>query len=125
MGDHNVISGRISGTEADGVTIAVPEGGNFTASGRPAASGEDVDIAVRTDRVRLAETSGPGLGFTGIVTNVEYLGSSVKLQANGAGIEDFTALISDTDFFARPVTVGEVVPFAWDAGDAIVLGRLD
>ena len=49
----------------------------------------------------------------------------MKLTASGAGIEDFTAIVSDTDFFARPVAVGDTVPLAWQAEDALVLGRLD
>ena len=53
-----------------------------------------------------------GLGFTGIVSNIEYRGASVKLTVDGAGIEDFTAIVDDTDFFAKPVAVGDAVPLA-------------
>jgi putative spermidine/putrescine transport system ATP-binding protein len=48
----------------------------------------------------------------------------VKLLVNGAGIEDFTVILDDESFFARPVAVGDVVPIAWDSEDAIILGRL-
>jgi putative spermidine/putrescine transport system ATP-binding protein len=51
-------------------------------------------------------------------------GSSVKLSVDGAGIEDFTAILDERSFFQKPVSVGEAVPLSWDAGDAIVLGRL-
>jgi putative spermidine/putrescine transport system ATP-binding protein len=125
MGDHNVISGRIVETREDGVTMEVAGGGRFTASGRPGEIGETADIAVRTDRVRIGEPSESGFGFTGLVTNIEYRGSSVKLSVNGAGIEDFTAIVADTDFFAKPVAVGEAVPLFWETDDAIVLGHLD
>jgi putative spermidine/putrescine transport system ATP-binding protein len=125
MGDHNVISGRIAEPHEDGITIEVAGGGKFKAMGRPGEIGENADIAVRTDRVRIGETSESGFGFTGLVTNIEYRGSSVKLSVNGAGIEDFTAIVSDTDFFAKPVSVGEAVPLFWEASDPIVLGRLD
>jgi hypothetical protein len=76
---------------------------------------------------RLAEdvdAPAPGLGFTCIVQNIEYRGSSVKLSVSGAGIEDFTAIVRDTDFFAAPPKVGDAVPLAWTANDAIVLGKL-
>jgi putative spermidine/putrescine transport system ATP-binding protein len=125
MGDHNVISGRVAETLDDGIALEVAGGGRFRATGRSCAVGESADIAVRTDRVRLGETVTPGFGFTGIVTNIEYRGSSVKLSLNGAGIEDFTAIVADADFFAKPVAVGEAVPLLWEARDAIVLGRLD
>ena len=92
---------------------------------QPRAVGQPIDIGIRTDHVRVGEAPSRGLGFTGIVSNVEYRGSSVKLSVNGAGIDDFTVIIDDTSFFARPVAVGDAVPLAWDTADAIVLGRLD
>lgn len=125
MGDHNVIAGRVVERNATGISIEVESGGRFRAEGAVREVGETADIAVRTDHVRIAGDAEPGLGFTGTVTNVEYRGSSVKLTASGAGIEDFTAIVSDTDFFARPVAVGDTVPLAWQAEDALVLGRLD
>ena len=125
MGDHNVISGRVIAAKDDGVTIAVPSGGEFTATGGAREVGENVDIAVRTDRVRIGEPEALGLGFTGIVDNIEYRGASVKLTVSGAGVQDFTAIVSDADFFAAPVKVGDAAPLAWGPEDSIVLGRLD
>jgi len=61
------------------------------------------------DPVRLGEASSPGLGFTGLVATSEYRGSSVKLSINGAGIDDFTVIIDDSDFFAKPIAVGDAV----------------
>ena len=72
----------------------------------------------------IAETSIGGLGFTGVVSNVEYHGSSVKIVCNGAGVEDFTIIISDADFYKASVKVGDAIPLSWNAGDAIVLGRV-
>ena len=124
MGDHNVVSGRAAGT-ADGLALLdVPSGGNFAATGAALSDGAPIDIAVRTDRVRLGASTTNGLGFTGTISNIEYRGSSVKLSVDGAGIEDFTAIVDERSFFLKPVTVGEAVPLSWDAGDAIVLGRL-
>jgi putative spermidine/putrescine transport system ATP-binding protein len=67
----------------------------------------------------------PGLGFTGIISNIEYRGATVKLTVEGAGISEFTAIITDTAFYATPVAVGDAVPLHWDAEDAIVLARPD
>ena len=125
MGDHNVITGKVSGVEGDKVTIDVVGGGQFIAFGKPPAKNGNADFAIRTDHVRIGQTEEPGLGFTGIVSNVEYRGSSVKLTLTGAGIDDFTAILNDTDYFARPVKVGDAVPLSWDAKDAIVLGRVE
>lgn len=123
MGDHNVISGKVSGSSADGIRLTVPSGGTFSAPAADLAEGQPVDIAVRTDKVRIDRQPMEGLGFTGTISNVEYRGSSVKLVATGAGIEEFTAIISDAMFFASPVKVGEAIQLSWDAEDVIVLGR--
>jgi len=125
MGDHNVVSGRSGGT-VDGLALLdVPSGGNFAATGAAPESGAPMDIAIRTDHVRLGESATKGLGFTGTVSNIEYRGASVKLSVDGAGIEDFTAIVDDLSFHAKPVAVGDAVALNWDAADAIVLGRLE
>jgi putative spermidine/putrescine transport system ATP-binding protein len=125
MGDHNVISGRTVEASNQGIKLEVIGGGSFEAIGRPGEIGAPADIAIRTDRVRIGEATTPGLGFTGIVSNIEYRGSTVKITVTGAGIEDFTVILGDAAFFEQPISVGQAVPLSWDARDAIVLGRLD
>jgi putative spermidine/putrescine transport system ATP-binding protein len=122
MGDHNVVSGRIAAVEGGLVTLDVPSGGSFAATGGGGPAGAPIDIGIRTDHVRIGQPSVKGLGFTGTISNIEYRGSSMKLSVDGAGVEDFTAIIDERSFFASPVAVGDAVPLAWDAGDAIVLG---
>jgi putative spermidine/putrescine transport system ATP-binding protein len=123
MGDHNVVSGRIARVEDGLVTLDVPSGGTFAATGAGGPEGGPIDIGIRTDHVRIGTPATKGLGFTGTVSNIEYRGSSMKLSVDGAGIDDFTAIIDERSFFASPVAVGDAVPLAWDAGDAIVLGQ--
>ncbi|TIN21334.1 MAG: ABC transporter ATP-binding protein [Mesorhizobium sp.] len=124
MGNHNVISGRVTGERNGMVVFDVNGGASLAASGQPQEEGAPIDIAIRTDHVRIGEPPLPGLGFTGIVSNIEYRGATVKLSVTGAGIDDFTVIVDDSDFFARPVAIGDAVPLAWDCEDAIVLGRL-
>jgi putative spermidine/putrescine transport system ATP-binding protein len=124
MGDHNVISGRVTKSANDLVTFDIPGGISLSASGK-AEIDSPIDIGIRTDRVRISDAAAPGFGFTGIVANIEYRGSSVKLSVTGAGIDDFTVIVSDQAFFERPVSVGDAIPLAWDISDAIILGRLD
>ncbi|MES0093852.1 ABC transporter ATP-binding protein [Mesorhizobium sp. M0030] len=128
MGDHNVISGRVTGERGGMVVFDVNSGASLAArrQGREAGQevGTPIDIAIRTDHVRIGEAPSPGLGFTGIVSNIEYRGATVKLSVTGGGIDDFTVIIDDSDFFAKPVALGDAVPLAWDSEDAIVLGRL-
>lgn len=124
MGSHNVLSGPVTDADERSVTVALDGGGSVVAEGgirrRP---GERADVAVRIDRVRIAEATEPRLGFTGTISNMEYRGSSVKLSFAGAGVEDFTAIMGEADVFARPVRVGDAVPLAWGAEDAIVIDR--
>ncbi|MER8657470.1 ABC transporter ATP-binding protein [Mesorhizobium sp. M0847] len=128
MGDHNVISGRVTGVRDGMVVFDVDGGASLAARGQGREAGQEVgtpiDIAIRTDHVRIGEAPSPGLGFTGIVSNIEYRGATVKLSVTGGGIDDFTVIINDSDFFAKPVALGDAVPLAWDSEDAIVLGRL-
>jgi len=124
MGDHNVISGRVTANKSKLVTFEIPGGISLSAAGT-AQVGAPIDIAIRTDRVRISDTPAPGFGFTGIISNLEYRGSSVKLSVAGAGIDDLTVIVGDQAFFDKPVSVGDAIPLAWDTKDAIILGRLD
>jgi putative spermidine/putrescine transport system ATP-binding protein len=124
MGDHNVISGRVTGQREHMVVFDVNGGASLAACGQSRQAGTPIDIAIRTDHVRIGEALAPGLGFTSIVSNIEYRGATVKLSVTGAGIDDFTVIVDDSDFFARRVAIGDAVPLAWDSEDAIVLGRL-
>lgn len=122
MGDHNVIGGRVVEAGGEHALVSVPAGGEFLGVGK-GVEGETADIAVRTDRVRIGPKSNRGLGFTGSVTNIEYRGASVKISVSGAGIDDFTAILTDSAFFADPVRIGQAVTLSWSAEDAILLGR--
>ena len=125
MGDHNVISGKVTGVGNGLVTFEVVGGGSFSASGGGMAVGSTVDAAIRTDHVRIGQGPAKGLGFTGLVSNVEYRGGTTKLTIEGAGISEFTAIVTDKAFDATPVAVGDAVPLHWDGEDAIILGTLN
>ena len=99
-------------------------GQRFIVRGAGREVGEPVDIGVRTDRGRLEQASQKPLGFDGLVSNVEYRGSSVKLTLSGAGSNDFTVIAGDADYFAKPASVGDAVSLSWSLDDAILLGRL-
>ncbi|SDP34010.1 putative spermidine/putrescine transport system ATP-binding protein [Phyllobacterium sp. OV277] len=124
MGDHNVIAGRVVKSANGLVSFDISGGISLSAAGK-AEIGAPIDIGIRTDRVRISDMPAAGFGFTGIVSNIEYRGASVKLSVTGAGIDDFTVINSDQAFFENPVSVGEAIPLAWDIDDAIILGRLD
>jgi len=124
MGNHNVISGRIVERSSSLTTIEVNGGGRFRAVGTPMHEDAQGDFALRTDHIRIAPPEEAGFGFTGIVQNVEDLGATVKLSVTGAGIEDFTVVLRDADYYRNPVKTGDAVPLSWTRDDAIILGRV-
>ncbi|ACM30201.1 spermidine/putrescine ABC transporter [Rhizobium rhizogenes K84] len=124
MGDHNVLSGRVTSSEDGVLTLTAPEGQSFSVRGTGRDVGELIDIGIRTDRVRLASGSDKGVGLNGVVSNIEYRGASVKITVIGAGSDDFTVIASDGDYFSKPVSVGDAVSLSWALEDAVLLGRV-
>ncbi len=124
MGDHNVLSGRVTSNEGGVITMSVPEGQGFSVKGTSRQVGESVDIAVRTDRVRLSQSEDKSLGFNGVVSNIEYRGATLKITVIGAGSDDFTVIASNDDDAARSMAVGDTVSLSWAQEDAILLGRM-
>lgn len=124
MGDHNVLTGRVINNQGGRIVFEAPEGQVFAVAGQGLEVGAPVDIGVRTDRVRIEAPVEKTLGFHGVISNVEYRGSSVKVTAVGAGSDDFTVILTDADYFAKPVAVGEAVALSWALEDAILLGRV-
>ncbi|WP_160009718.1 ABC transporter ATP-binding protein [Rhizobium sp. 18055] len=124
MGDHNVLTGRVTASKGGVVTLEVPEGQSFSVRGADKAIGEVVDIGIRTDRVRLDTAADKTLGFNGIISNIEYRGASVKITVVGAGSDDFTVIATDGDYFAKPASVGDAVSLSWALEDAVLLGRV-
>jgi len=121
MGDHNVITGRVSRVTESGVEFDVAGGGTFNAPGVPRAVGEPIEIAVRNDRVKIAVPPKQGCGMTGLVQNVEYHGQKVQVSLSAPGISGFDAQIPETEFFAKPLSVGDAVPLTWAPEDVHIL----
>jgi putative spermidine/putrescine transport system ATP-binding protein len=48
----------------------------------------------------------------------------VKITIIGAGSDDFTAIVGDSDYFAKPVAVGDALSLSWALEDAVLLGRV-
>ncbi|MGQ4274009.1 ABC transporter ATP-binding protein [Terrihabitans sp. B22-R8] len=122
MGDHNVISGRVSERQSDGLLFEVPGGGTFHAPPAARDEGETIEIAVRNDRVKIGgPASSGGCFMTGLVQNVEYHGQKVQVSLTAPGVDGFDAQIPESDFFARPLQIGDAVPLTWAPEDVHVL----
>ncbi|MFK8252381.1 ABC transporter ATP-binding protein [Ancylobacter terrae] len=122
MGDHNVLAGRVTAVDGEAVTFEVPGGASFAAPrGAGLEPGQPVEVAVRTDRVRLADATLPGCGLTGLVQNIEYHGQKVQLALAAPGVDDFAVQVPESAFFEKPLSVGDAVPLAWTPQDVHLL----
>ncbi|MDF2995446.1 MAG: ATP-binding cassette protein [Xanthobacteraceae bacterium] len=122
MGDHNVLAGRVTSLADGTVTFEVPGGAAFRAPAEEGLEpGAPVEIAVRTDRVRLADMVMPGCGLTGLVQNIEYHGQKVQLALSAPGVDEFSVQVPETAFFETPLSVGDAVPLAWTPQDVHIL----
>jgi putative spermidine/putrescine transport system ATP-binding protein len=135
MGGQNVLVGCVSAAAEGTVLLDLSNGGTAEFSaGKSPAKGSTMHIAVRRDRIHLAESAGKnGKGavntISGKVRSTEYQGSWVKLTLEGAGAEDFVINLPDSEFFAKPAKAGDIVHARWAANDVRVLaggaGRSD
>jgi putative spermidine/putrescine transport system ATP-binding protein len=123
MGGQNVLAGTVTGRPPGIVTMA---SGTKTikvtapASGTAPVEGEQFEVAVRRDRVRLSrapsEQVDAGLNAaSGRVSAIEYQGTWLKISVEGAGSEGFVANVPDAEYFADPLTIGDPVIARWDA----------
>ena len=135
MGGQNVLVGRVSAASQGTVVLDLANGGTAEFSADPApAKGSTMHIAVRRDRLHLAEPpSKDGKSAVnmigGKVRSTEYQGSWVKLTLDGGGPEDFVVNLPDSEFFAKPAKTGDTVHARWATKDVHVLaggaGRSD
>ena len=135
MGGQNVLVGRVSAASQGTVVLDLANGGTAEFSADPApAKGSTMHIAVRRDRLHLAEPpSKDGKSAVnmigGKVRSTEYQGSWVKLTLEGGGPEDFVVNLPDSEFFAKPAKTGDTVHARWATKDVHVLaggaGRSD
>ena len=84
----------------------------------------DGPVAVRADRMRLGAAAGAGARDARVVA-VEYQGTSVHVGLDADGITrppdgpaSLTAVLSDAEFAAHPLALGDRVPVGWDAAAA-------
>jgi putative spermidine/putrescine transport system ATP-binding protein len=130
IGDHNVLSGKVT-ERADGtLTVTGTDGERFIVPGE-ASIGETVWFTVRADHVSLdpswlgATTNGAAHGpinaIQGTAAAVEYLGHSVRVRLEtGAGAEIW-AYLPDEQFSQAPVELGGPAAVCWQSDDAVLL----
>jgi putative spermidine/putrescine transport system ATP-binding protein len=70
-------------------------------------------IAVRADRVTLVSSASNEARLTGTVASIEYQGSFYQVAIEGGGAKDLAAVVSDAEFLAKPVSIGDSVGLTW------------
>ncbi len=118
LGGHNILECR-PGTGglalSDGCAIRLDE--SFT------VSSDVVRLAVRTDRMRLLANDQAMNRLAGEVTAVEYHGPFVRVGLQDKAGSDHSLLLSEADFYARPVALGERVFAGFQPADVHVLAN--
>jgi putative spermidine/putrescine transport system ATP-binding protein len=109
MGGHNIFAG----TGEPGGRVMLADGSAIVV---PGVETGPVQVAVRTDRLRLD----PALPnqMPGRITAVEYHGLHVRLGFEGAGSDGHSMLLTEAEFFARPVSAGDQVVAGFALEDA-------
>ncbi|WP_181708534.1 ABC transporter ATP-binding protein [Chthonobacter rhizosphaerae] len=122
LGDHNVIEGRVATVDGDTARFDLSGGASLSAPAGPGvAAGAPIAIAVRTDKVRVGAPEA-GHGFTGLVSNVEYRGSTVQVAFSVPGVDDFAVSMDEADYFRAPLALGDAVPLGWSREHVHLLG---
>jgi putative spermidine/putrescine transport system ATP-binding protein len=89
------------------------------------AKGEGAYVAIRADRLVLQPGMAPvdATSLSGVTRSVEYLGSTVQVGIDVAGLETLSAVVPEARFDANPVAPGQPVVLSWTPKDVHVLER--
>ncbi len=119
MGGHNILECEMKGGAlalADGNVIRVDEP-------LPPAGNGRVRLAVRTDRMSLMAGAEQTNRLAAEVTAVEYHGLFVRVGLQDKAGSDHSLLLSEADFYAHPVALGDNVVAGFQPQDAHVLAN--
>jgi putative spermidine/putrescine transport system ATP-binding protein len=134
IGGHNVLSCTVDAADGKGARLRGPQGVPIATSATDLAAGASVQVAIRSDRMRVSRVAHrlravgasndeaeiePAL--VSRVAAVEYQGSSVKLRLEADGIDELTVTLPDYAYYANAATAGDEVAIGWDDADAHVL----
>ncbi|MBI1396268.1 MAG: ATP-binding cassette domain-containing protein [Betaproteobacteria bacterium] len=115
------VNGRsvvVSGVDMSGIEVPVEAPGRI-------ASGQNVDLAIRRDDIRLHRTPpSQGADWNSIgarIQAIEYQGAFVKVIMENVGDTEFVVYVPEREFFEEPFEVGESVVASWHAERALLL----
>lgn len=124
IGGHNILAGAVTreGTQAAQMTTpaGVVTGSALDGADQPG----NATVALRSDRIRLtAEPTQQLNSLRATVSTLEYHGSSVRLELDVQGVDEFTVTMGEADFYCAPVEPGDDVHASWDDDSVHLLTR--
>ncbi len=119
MGGHNILECKVTGAG----TVALPDGSAIRLTEALPAVASVVRIAVRSDRMRLMPTPDQTNRMPAQVTAVEYNGPFVRVGLQDAAGSDHSLMMSETEFYAHPVALGDRVVAGFQPTDVHVLAN--
>ncbi len=124
IGKTNLFDAKVAGAEGDGAVVEVDGIGRFAVPFADQAAG-DIAIAVRPEKVRIAESEPTGdkaVKLKGRVSQVAYYGDeSHVLLDNPTGVTVTANLQNYSRESQSRVAVGDRMWLSWDPGDTLVL----
>jgi putative spermidine/putrescine transport system ATP-binding protein len=117
LGGHNILECK----PAAGGALALADGSAIRIDEAVPAGSDTVRVAVRSDRMRFVPPAEFANRVAGEVTAVEYHGPFVRVGLQDTGGADHSLMLSEAEFYARPVALGERVVAGFKPEDAHVL----
>ena len=129
VGESNFLSGKVTGTHADGATVALANGlalkGRWSASGERLAAGEDGVIAVRPEVIGLwpagRAASDLDVRRAGQVRNRIYLGDHTEFSVHVPELGELMVRLPKSDPLAMSLQPGDTAEIGWRADQALAL----
>jgi putative spermidine/putrescine transport system ATP-binding protein len=134
IGGHNVLRCTVEAVDGKGARLRGPQGVPIPADTPGLAAQADVEVAIRSDRMRLSRVArrlravGAADGdvaepptLLSRVAAIEYQGSNVKVRLETDGSDELTVTLTDRAFYADAVAVGDIVAVGWDDADAHIV----
>ncbi len=119
MGGQNILECERIGHGA----FRLPDGSAIVLEDAGAEITGTVRLAVRSDRMRLMPPPELPNRLHGAVTAVEYHGPFVRVALQDTAGTDHSLLLSETEFYARPVAMGDQVVAGFAPADAHLLAN--
>ena len=121
MGGHNILAGQVAN---GGGSMALADGGSVVLPPDAAGASGAVQLAVRSDRMRLlppVRSNAATNRLDAAVTAVEYHGPFVRVGLRDRCDNAHSLLLSEAEFFAHPVSPGDAVVAGFEPADAHLL----